>query len=285
VSTWTRYWREFELTSQQSIEIAIRQPLWGRGSQNSPTPWHASVDIGAIMLEANVQRLVQGSQTRKLPSFSNTGQTRTRLLPLCQDTKGDVFRGTRWTRHCMNLCADGYSDKCDSASGQLYCYRESQFNINQRDIETGNIVNQAGFARGNFNYRIESIGLNFVGSGIRNCADSTLPSTCYAAGFVPYSIVHNGPYIVRNYDGQDYAAKLFTGRIEHARGLATERYLTNPISGDDSALIEQYMRAELQGRPLDGNFAIRVWEENGIDFDSIQDVQVVLKYRYWTRFN
>jgi hypothetical protein len=37
-----------------------------------------------------------------------------------------------------------------------------QFNINQRDIEGGNILNQSGFARGSFNYRIESVGLNFV---------------------------------------------------------------------------------------------------------------------------
>jgi hypothetical protein len=158
------------------------------------------------------------------------------------------------------------------------------FNINQRDIEAGKIVNQAGFARGNFNYRIESVSLNFVGSGLRECSGSNLPSTCYSAGFLPYTFEHWGPYMVRNYDGQDYEAKLFTGRIEHARGLATERYLSNPLSSADAALIEQYTRSELQGRPLDGNFVVKVWEEEGMNFNAVEDIQLVLKYRYWTRF-
>jgi hypothetical protein len=36
---------------------------------------------------------------------------------------------------------------------------------------------------------------------------------------------------------------------------------------------------------MDGTFLIRVWEEPGVDFNAIEDVQVVLKYRYWTRFD
>jgi hypothetical protein len=89
-------------------------------------------------------------------------------------------------------------------------------------------MNFSGFARGNFNYRIENIGVNFVGTGTRNCGEADLPSTCFSAGFVPYSIQHNGPFFVRNHLGADFEALLFDGRIEHARGLAAERYLTNP---------------------------------------------------------
>ena len=29
---------------------------------------------------------------------------------------------------------------------------------------------------------------------------------------------------------------------------------------------------------------MRVWEEPGVNFDGIEDVQIVLDYRYWTRF-
>ncbi len=78
---------------------------------------------------------------------------------------------------------------------------------------------------------------------------------------------------------------MFDGNIEHARGLATERYLTNPLSNADDQLIKQYLRAEFQGRPLDGNFAVRVWEEPGVNFEAIKDVQLVVNYRYWTRFD
>jgi hypothetical protein len=45
-----------------------------------------------------------------------------------------------------------------------------------------------------------------------------------------------------------------------------------------------YVRSEFRGRPLDGNFALRVWDE-GITIDAIQDVQLYIKYRYWTRFD
>jgi hypothetical protein len=140
----------------------------------------------------------------------------------------------------------------------------------------------SGFARGSYNYRIEEVGINFVGTGARNCTDSPTPSTCYGAGFVPYSIMQHGPYFIRNEKGLDYKFDLFPGRIEHARGLSAERYLTNPISSADQQLISQYMRQELRGRPLDGNFIVRVWDEPGVSFGNIEDVQLVLKYRYWT---
>ena len=141
----------------------------------------------------------------------------------------------------------------------------------------------AGFARGNYNYRIDTIGVNVVGTNVRNCEDSTSPSTCYSGGFVPYTLEHVGPYTVRNVLGDDYEASLFTARIEHGRALGAERHLTNPISSTDRALIEPYTHRELRGRPIDGTYLLRIWDEPGIDFNQIEDIQVVLGYRYWTR--
>jgi hypothetical protein len=91
--------------------------------------------------------------------------------------------------------------------------------------------------------------------------------------------------LVRNYGGQDYTAYLFNGKIENARGLAAERYLTNPLSDADSSLMDQFTRYELSGRPLSGTFAIRIWESPEFDFNAIEDIQIVLGYRYWTRFD
>ena len=71
---------------------------------------------------------------------------------------------------------------------------------------------------------------------------------------------------------------------EFARGLAAERYITNPISSADQALIGPYLHSELRGRPLTGNFRVRVWDAAGVHFEGIEDVQLVLNYRYWTRF-
>jgi hypothetical protein len=147
------------------------------------------------------------------------------------------------------------------------------------------MFNQSGFARGNYNYRLQSLGLNFVGTNLRACDGSSLPSTCNAAGYIPYSVIHEGPYYVRNHKGQDYRAALFPGRIEHARGLGVERYISNPLGEADRTLIEPYMRSELMGRPLDGEFILRVWDEDGVNFNAIEDVQLVIDYGYWTRFN
>jgi len=76
---------------------------------------------------------------------------------------------------------------------------------------------------------------------------------------------------------------LFDGVIEHARGLAGERYVSNPISETDRGLLADYTRLEFQGRPMDGTFKLRIWDEPGVDFSQLEDVQVVLRYNYWSR--
>lgn len=238
--------------------------------------------LAAVMLE-NISD-VPSTKAASPRQYVSTTDSTTKMLPACEDTNGDAFRAN-WTRGCERLCASGFSTDCGSTNGTTQCYWETPFSVSQWAIERGQMLSASGFARGNFNYRIESVGVNFVGSGTRNCAGSDNPSTCYSAAFFPYSLRHEGPYVVRNFAGGDFTVNLFTANIEHARGLAAERYLTNPLSDSDESLIQQYIRTEFQGRPIDGNFTLRVWDEPGVQFDAIQDVQIVLKYRYWTRFN
>lgn len=242
---------------------------------------NANFKVAGPMLE----KLPDVQGTYALTPFVGTGGKLTTTRPACQDTDGALFRTSNWQVGCQQLCADGFASQCDTASAKSYCYHQASFGLSQRDIQQGKVLNFSGFARGNFNYRIDSVAVNFVGSGARDCSSSTSPSACYGAGFIPYSLGHVGPFYVRNYEGRDFQALLFDGNIEHARGLGSERYLTNPLSSSDQSLIEQYMRGEFQGRPLDGNFVLRVWDEDGVDFNSIADVQLVLKYRYWTRQN
>jgi hypothetical protein len=271
-TTWNRPYFLFELTEPTEIKVGFRA--------TAAPPVDAIV--AAPMLEA-VEHSNE-SVTREPRAFSATTETRMVTLPICEDTNGAVFRPTQWHRECIKLCSDGFASECAGEQAQTACYRETAFNISQSGIESGSQFVQAGFARGNFNYRIESIGLNFVGTGIRSCEDQPLASTCHSGGYVTYTLEHQGPYFVRNHFGEDYEAKLFPGSIEHARGLGNERYLTNPLSSTDSELIASYLRTELRGRPLDGNFILRVWEEPGFRFDAVQDVQILVKYRYWTRF-
>jgi hypothetical protein len=52
-------------------------------------------------------------------------------------------------------------------------------------------------------------------------------------------------------------------------------YITNPMSSADMDLLSTYRRPELQGRPLDGTLVVRVWDEDGLQFNALQDVQLV----------
>jgi len=269
--TWNRAYFVFDVAESGPATVIFQHP----GDTSTIT-------LAAPMLE-RVDDPTFSNSSPAPKAFSDTADQRTQLLPVCEDTSGVLFRGI-WTRGCESLCPDGYSSDCRERA-QLHCYRQTSFNLSQRTAETGHLFKAAGFALGNFNYRLESVGLNFVGTGLHDCADSNLPTTCNAAGFVPYTLIHDGPYFVRNYQGEDFLANLFSGRIEHARGLATERYLTNPMSSSDQSLLEPYLRTELRGRPLDGTFTLRVWDEDSAVFDALQDVQLAITYRYWTRFN
>lgn len=217
--------------------------------------------------------------------FAETSSTLTHPLPVCEDTDGEIFRtGEVWTYECVPVCLDGLGGCPDNYLEPL-CYWETSFSVSLSEIEERKLFSQAGFALGNFNYRTDTLGVNFVGSGARTCEDAELPSTCYSAGFVPYTLVHEPPYPVRSHDGQSQEALVFRGRIEHARGLATERYLSNPVSSADQSQMDPYMQRQFRGRPLTGNYTLRVWDEPGVNFHGIDDVQLLLNYRFWTRFD
>lgn len=277
---WRRHYRIFDLEEATVGAVAI---VPNYGSSLSPIDPRTA---GGIMLEL-VGESTEGANPELLqprPFVATTGSLE-QTLTICEDTDGEVFRSANWEYRCTKLCTDGFSENCLDSALSDRCFWEIGFSLDQRDLEAGRIFAQSGFARGNFNYRIEDVAVNFVGTGVRDCADSQVPSTCFAAGFVPYSLKHTGPLFVRNHVGADFPVSLFNGNIEHARGLGTERYLTNPLSSADRELLEPYMRREFNGRPLDGNFVLRVWDEEGVDFSAIADVQLFLRYRYWTRFD
>jgi hypothetical protein len=270
---WNRVWMSFDVFDAETVTIGFERP--------SATDF--TVPLAAPMLE-KLEDPFHVSTLPTPPRFMDTTDERTAFLPVCEDRTGRNFRAQKWDHNCVKLCPDGYASDC-AEKARTECFWETSFHISQRSIEAGHIFNQSGFARGNFNYRIRSIGVNFVGTELRSCADSGLPSTCHSAGYIPYTVIHDGPYYVRNHKGQDYRAALFPGRIEHARGLGIERYITNPMGDSDRSLMEGYMRAELSGRPLDGEFILRVWDEPGVNFNAIEDVQLIIDYGYWTRFN
>lgn len=268
----TRFWHKVHVPDAGEYIVGFVPP----GGE-----WDSVVEVaGASLVELSPMAT---DLAREPAPFAATDSNGMRKVPLCEDTDGSHFRREGWTYRCVDLCSYGFSDACAASSSTERCFWETEFYVSQRDIDRGNVFAASGFARGNFNYRLDTIGLNFVGSAARVCSNPLLPSTCYNAGWIPFSLEHRGPYTVLNNFGEHYDAKLFTGRIEQGRGLAAERYLSNPISSADQALISQYTTTQLRGRPLTGWYVLRVWDEPGVNFEGIEDVQVVLNYRFWTR--
>lgn len=273
---WYRRYVEFFVPQRQSVSIVIAQPAASNGSPPN------AVKIAALMLEEAGGAPV-GSASVVLREYSPTSDTRTVRIAACEDVSGSAFK-QRWKYRCIDICPGGILSSCGQDAVSTECFYELPFSLSLREMESGNLFKSAGFAKGNFNYRFDTVAVNFVGTGTRNC-DGMSSASCFTAGFLPYSLYHTGPYKVRNHAGQTFDSKLFMGTIEHARGLASERVVTNPISSADRGLLQDYGRAELRGRPFNGTFTLRVWDEPGVNFQAIEDVQLVLNYRYWTRFN
>ncbi|MEM7437937.1 MAG: hypothetical protein AAF436_22505, partial [Myxococcota bacterium] len=268
---WVRKYNHFDATFPEDVRITVGPQVDALGEQ---------VDIAGLMVE------YLGSQTgppEEPQSYYATDGDLQAKAELCEDTDGSVFRSRGWRRACTRLCDGGFSQSCTEEESALFCYRETDFYITNRTIQRNEQFALSGFARGNFNYRIDSIGLNIVGSSARDCDDVTFGSTCYSAGWIPYTIEHDGPHRVHSHSGDTYRAFLVPGVIEHARGLATQRYLTNPLSSADSQQIGQFMQRQFRGRPLTGVYKLRIWEEPGVNFNGIEDIQILLNYSFWTR--
>jgi hypothetical protein len=272
---WFRMSITYKVVKEDDYDVGVRSnPI------ANFTPGY--IDFAGLMLE-DVTALHPGNPppgTTHAGPYVATTQPGVTLAAVCEDTHGEVFH-TRWRRGCERLCPAGFGT-CDSGPEQ--CFWEMSFDLPLEGIEGGQLLKQAGFAYGNYNYRIGGIAVNIVGTGVKDCSQSPLPTTCQANASVPYSLAHIGPYTVRNHRGDTYQAPLYEANIEHARALAAERYLTNPISAADRSLIDGYEHHELRGRPLTGRYRLRIWDQEGVAFDRIEDVQVILDYHYWTRF-
>ncbi|MFH0899715.1 MAG: hypothetical protein V2A73_03710, partial [Pseudomonadota bacterium] len=233
---WHRYYLLFYVADDgTTLQVAIVAPeAQGKGE---------SVDLGGLMLE-NISSILLGKPdfdaslaASYMPNpYVGTTTAGVAKSEVCEDTTGTVFR-TKWKRGCMRLCATGFG-QCND--GEWHCYWELPFGLTTSGIEDGKMLGMSGFAYGNYNYRLDDVTVSFVGTAVRDCENSMFPSTCYSAGSIPYTIEHLGPYEVRNHRGEIYLAPLFEGRIEHGRGLATERYISNPISSADGEMLRQF---------------------------------------------
>ena len=126
--------------------------------------------------------------------------------------------------------------------------------------------------------------MNLVGTGVYDCAANPTQS-CYANAVLDYSLDHDAFQAgVVGWDNEVQVFNFGSAAINHAKALAAERYITVPIGSADLALLSQpgVEKPEYRGRPLDGSYRFRIWDSPYLVWNQLEDVQFVLKYRYWS---
>lgn len=140
-------------------------------------------------------------------------------------------------------------------------------------------------AAGNFNFRHIDLAVNLVGTGVYDCAANPSQS-CFASAYVEYTLDHDAFRVgVLNHFGDFQTFNFGSAGINHAKALAAERYITLPIASADESLLFQpgVLKPEYRGRPLDGSYRLRIWDSPFLVWNRLEDIQLMLKYRYWSR--
>jgi hypothetical protein len=174
--------------------------------------------------------------------------------------------------------------QCDPG-GVCYYQLSTPLTINTQTMTIDGLSIANVLATGNYNFRHIDVALNLVGTGVIDCSSDPTPA-CYANGSVQYTLEHNGENVgVLAFDGQYRPFNFGLATIDHGNALAAERYITTPVSSADQSLIQQpgILQVPFRGRPLDGVYNLKIYDSPALNFDQLQDIQIVLNYHYWSQ--
>jgi hypothetical protein len=224
---------------------------------------------GANVAIANVQ-LEGGQSAAEATAYSRNLSSRMGVSSKCKADDPADFRSR-------------FDYKCDEV-GCFYELRDL-LQIDTQLLQQGYSPLTGKVASGNYNYRLGSIAVNIVGTGLLDCAQAGLPS-CYSTGYVEYDLTHRAQNVpMEDYDGRTRCFDFAIGAVRGGKALATERVLTLPLSQEDESLVGQasISKAELVGRPLSGTYTLRVREAPGLVWQRLEDIQLLVNYDYWSR--
>lgn len=231
---------------------------------------------GLSLAIANVQIEALSKSQGFASAYSHTESVLDRSNHTCSLSREGFLAG--FTRKCEGGLASGTAPAC---------YYELNHNI-VIDAEShnngfGGLVGQVGV--GNLNLRHVDIGVNVVGSGVLDCSLSS-GSGCYDSAFLEYDLQHTAyDAAIQNAQNQTVCFNFGSAQIRSGKAIAAERMLTLPLSGTDAQLLQSpaFTKTELAGRPLSGVYRLRIKESPALVFNQIEDIQLVLHYRYWSR--
>lgn len=244
----------FSVSTAANYHIAFAASLGGG--------YPGSVAIAAVQLEV--------AQPDGLPTtYDSTGASRSTPGLACP-LSAEEFRSS-------------FEYRCDAPNVCYYAFTRPLV------IDTASLLAHESplggkLANGNFNYRHLALGLNVVGTGVRNCEEES--QDCYSIGYIEYSLSHDGTNVgIVDWSGDTRYFNFGVGGISYGKALTAERYITMPLGTADLGLLSQQgiMKPEFRGRPLSGSYQLIVWDSPALDWEKIEDIQLVLSYRYWSR--
>jgi hypothetical protein len=244
----------FTVTTSGIVHVAF--------AASAPGGAQGSVAIAAVQLE----RASNGTAT----AYQATEGALNVRSPLCPAPSASELRGA-------------FQRRCD-ATGACFFELTVPFDIDTLALQKG-AAYSGRFARGNYNYRHVSSAINLVGTGAHACPTGN-SQECFGSAFVEYTMEHTADDVpILDWSGLAHYFSFGTGRVEHGKALAAERFITVPFGSADQQLLSQpgITHQELRGRPLDGAYRLRIWDSPALQWDHVDDVQVVLQYHYWSR--
>lgn len=278
---WTRVETDgFPVTAGGTYRISVSPSDHPEYPLTNPAP---GLFVAAASVEA-VARKIDGTDA-VAGVWQRTDAARDTVDPVCAEAAPQGMR-RNFRYRCNYICRNGIGDNCPADSPEAVpvdCFYEANFNVDLDQIESGELIPSGQLAIGNFNLRHNTLSLNLVGTNVKTC-DGVSGSSCFGNGFVEYTLIHSGATKIRNYQGDSLYANMDRAFIEHGKGLATERLITNPPSSADEQQLSNYMKREFKGRPLQGLYTLRIWDRPGLRWENVEDIQLVWKYHYWSRF-
>ena len=216
-------------------------------------------------------QLEKSSSVDSAPSpHVENGATIARLSQACPLTSEDV-------RNAFDLLSD--------ENGRAYFELRQPISIGTDELSDPTYLN-GKLAQGNFNYRHVELALNLVGTGLVDCTGQ--PATCRDTNTVDYTLAHDAYAIqLRGVAGLERFFNFGEAFINDGRALASEIEVETPVTAEYGGLLHQdgVTKTEYMGRPLDGVYRLRIWDRPGLQWGRLKDVQLVLKYRYWSAIN
>jgi hypothetical protein len=192
------------------------------------------------------------------------------------------------SRACPRTAADfraQFDHRCESDGTHCFYELRSPIMINTEDLRDGVSRLEGKLARGNHNFRHITVALNLEGTGVRDCTSE--PTTgCFGTGYTEYTLEHDAATAgILDWNGDIRMFDFGFATIQRGKALSAERTISMPISSNDQALLAQpgIEKPELRGRPLDGNYHLRIWDSPSLKWERLDDIQFVLKYRYWSK--